>query len=192
MPDRPASSSSEGETMLSPNLHEMGTRLVDMLNQVSFLHRFPTLAGVTLACINQHLDPMKQLLEGCERDRLALAGEKHPKGYAAGPVRGEDLLSAAFDYAVKGYRTFLECLAEASVASPSETTLALKRLCEAPLVSRPQAVLDLKDVIESYSEAAAKEAAVRCEPLEDLEWQKLRIEIFYFLLDLEQATQPRA
>ena len=189
MPDRPTSSS-EGETLLSPNLHEMGTRLVDMINQISFLHRFPALAGVTLACINQHFDPMKQLLHACERDRLALAGQKHPNGYAAGPVRGDDLLSAAFDYAVKGYRTFLECLAETADASPSENTLALKRLSEAPLASRPQAVLDLKDVIETYSDAAAKKAAARLKPMDDLEWQKLRIDIFYFLLDLERATQP--
>ena len=161
-------------------------------NEVSFLHRFPALAGVTLACINQHLDPMKQLLKGCERDRLALAAQKHPGGYATGPVRGPDLLSAAFDYAAKGYRTFRERLAEAADASPSESTAALRRLSEAPLASHPQAVLDLKDLIETHSEDAAREAADRFKPLEDLEWQKLRIEIFYFLLDLERATHGNA
>ena len=46
----------------------------------------------------------------------------------------------------------------------------------------------LKDVIEAHSEAASKEAAARFKLMEDLEWQKLRIEIFYFLLALEQAT----
>ena len=192
MPDRPPSPRAEGDAMLSPDLHEIGTRLVDMLNQVSFLHRFPALAGVTLACINQHLDPMRRLLRGFEADRLLLAQKKHPDGCVAGSVRGDDLLSAAFEYAVAGYRTFLECLCETAAASDSESVSALKRLTETPLTSHPQMVLDLKDEIERFSEVAAERAAARFEPMDDLQWQKLRIDIFYFLLDLERAGRPSA
>lgn len=194
MPDPATSSTSESDPLFSTELHEIGTRLVDMLNQAGFLYRYPSLSGVTLACICQHIGPMQRLLASSEEARIALGREKSPQGYTVGCGSGADPLSAAFDYAMAGFRVFLRHVAAVAAKEESDDSSGgglelLKEVCDATRPPAAQAILRVKDLIESHGERASKDAASDFQPLEDMESQRVRHEIFYFLLDLEKRRK---
>ena len=66
------------------------------------------------------------------------------------------------------------------------------RICDASPSPDANEILKLQDVIEPLGEAAAKAASVSFQPMIDIEWQKFRMVIFYFLLDLERADADRS
>lgn len=188
-------SASNGSSLFSPELHEIGIRVVDMLNQTGFLYRFPGFAGVTLACISQHIAPMKRLLRSCEQARRELGKEQSGGGYALGKVSGPDPLIASLDYTVQGLRTFLSALSriagKAKIADHAGSSCdidALIKTFDESNAPHPETILELKEVIESFSEEAAREASKSFEPMADLEWQKFRMVIFYFLMDLQKRV----
>lgn len=181
-------------SLFTAQAHEIGTRLVDMLNQTGFLYRFPAFAGVTLACISQHIEPMTRLLRSCEQARLKLGMEKSAGGYSVGPINGPDPLGAAFEYACLGMRTFMQSLAhlsrqshDAGEAGTQDELAAFIGTCGDQAAPDPKGILRLKDTIETYSEAAAKVASGSFQPMTEIEWQEFRMVIFYFLLDLQKA-----
>lgn len=181
--------------LFSRDLHEIGTRLVDLLNQTGFLYRFPGVAGVTLACIAQHFDTLERLLAGCESRREALGESQSRDGYTVGGVNRPDPLMAAFDYACRGYRAFVDHLkAVASARSmPEADRAAITAICEARPAAAPQDFLSRRELIETMSEQAASEAAREFQVISEQDWQGLRIVLFFFLLELEKTalSEPR-
>jgi hypothetical protein len=165
----------EESPLFSGDVHDIGTRLVDLLNQVSFLYRFPALAGVTLASITQHITPLRRLLDE-HADKIAkLAKHAYPQGTNVGAFSGPDPLNTSYDYAVAGLGAFLD---------------ALEPLCSAGNLSTAQQCLDAKDAIEKHSERAAVQASEQFKPMAEAEGQLVRMVVFYFLLDLEKMHKP--
>lgn len=189
----PPSASTPATPLFGSRLHELGTRLVDLLNQTSFLYRFPSVAGVTLACISQHLDPVRRLLGACEPERSALGRSQSSAGYSVGTFLAPDPLAAAYDYAATGFRCFQDGLGQVAATVPgawtdvsAEDIAAFARICRQDEVPDPHALLAVRELIERHSEQAAQRALSRFQPMPDLEWQRLRMTIFYFLLELEK------
>ncbi|NOT01670.1 MAG: hypothetical protein HOP29_13695 [Phycisphaerales bacterium] len=185
-PDRPS--------LFSAELHEIGARLVDLMNQTGFLYRFPSFAGVTLACIVQHVDPLRRLLQSVEPRRVAAGRDESPDGYSAGDVGGPDPLVAAYDHALRGLDAFLAGLAEVvkehterGGSSAGRELSVLARICAEGSSVTPAAILEIKDAIDECGERAAARALRRFQPLTELEWQNLRMVIFYFLLNLQRS-----
>ncbi len=175
--------------LLSDDLHEIGTRVVDMLNQIGFLYRFPALAGVTLACITQHVGPLRKLLQDCEHDRVTLGRKQSSDGYAAGSVERADPLIAAYDYAVQGFRAFLRHLTAAVADSPDTSPAersALAEICDYDAPD-PQRILILKDLIDAHGEHAAAAALREFQPMDEQDWQGFRMVLFFFLLEIEKT-----
>lgn len=185
-PDRPS--------LFSDDLHEIGTRLVDLLNQTGFLYRFPSFAGVTLACIVQHVDPLRRLLRSIESRRDALGRDEAPGGYTAGDVQGTDPLIVAYQHAVCGLEAFLAGLAEVvkertegAGSSAGRELSVLARICAEGTGVTAAAILEIKEALDESGEQAAARAVRRFQPLSELEWQNLRMVIFYFLLNLQRS-----
>ncbi len=180
--------------LFSPDLHEIGSRIVDLLNQTGFLYRFPALAGVTLACIAQHLDPMRALLGAHRQERESFGRRQSPTGYTVGSITQADPVGAAFDYAETGYRTFLRHLKRVASQSPAATPddlSAIARVCDDRDPPGAEFVLRHKDVIESFSDEVVSVASAEFQPLAEDDWQGLRMVLFFFLLELEKDRNAR-
>ncbi len=178
--------------MLTADLHEIGTRLVDLLNQTGFLYRFPEFAGVTLACIAQHIEPTEALLTACKGARVRLGRSQSNDGYNVGGVTREDPLEAALQYALSGYRTFARHL-QAIVADDADIAPADRQaLIEALPGDRPgdpQQILHIKELIEARSKVVIEQAASDFEPMAEADWQGFRMVLFFFLIELEKCRQ---
>ncbi len=177
--------------LLSPDLHEIGTRLVDLLNQTGFLYRFPEFAGVTLACMAQHFTPARKLLESCEPDRKQIGHKESPEGYSIGKIERSDPLAAAYDYALEGYRTFVNHLKRVAAESTDASGQECNALSQVGDESDPQRILECKTLIETYSERAAADAQKEFHPIDEQDWQGFRMILFFFLLELEKARKPQ-
>ncbi len=198
MPNDPPASMSD-KSMFSPDIHEIGTRLVDILNQTGFLYRFPAFSGVTLACICQHIAPLQRLFAACEVERSRAIQSAAGKSFTAGNVTGPDPLAAGFDHAQAGWGAFLSALADQANRARGETQPAkhadldeIIACCHAGASADPAAFLRLKDTIESLADDAVAEAKSRFKPMSEVEWQRFRMSIFYWLIELQKQRLPSA
>lgn len=175
----------ESTLLFSPTYDEIGTRIVDLVNQVGFLYRYPEVAGVTLACISQHIQPLEKLLDGCAKLREAFSQLDYKDGSRFGDHIGADPLEAAFNYGMAGFDRFLDALrASTTVGDP-----VLQGVLEA--TERPDAkkLLSVRDAIDALGPSTVATASKSFTPIPEIEWQKLRLVIVYFLLDLQHAPQ---
>ncbi len=170
---------------------EIGTRIVDLVNQVGFLYRFPELAGVTLACISQHLQPLQKLLADCADLREAFSQLDYRDGSTFGDHTAADPLQAAYDYSLAGFDAFLDAVRQhLDKSQPSDPSLAnLRQALNRDCHPDPRKLLDLTETLDQLGPQVAPAASARFTPIPEVEWQKLRLVLVYFLLDLQHAPQ---
>ena len=180
----------ESTSILSSDLHEIGTRLVDLLNQTGFLYRFPDLAGVTLACIAQHIEPIDRLLDKYRDERESLGRQQSADGYSIGDITRLDPIQAAFDYTLEGYGAFVrhfQRLADADPELPASDRQALMDCLPPEQPRDPAGILECKDLIDARSGAAIREAVGEFQPLAQEDWQGFRMVLFFFLIELQKS-----
>ncbi len=185
MPDTP-----DDALLFSATYDEIGTRIVDLVNQVGFLYRYPDLAGVTLACISQHLQPLQKLLANCAKLREAFSLLDYKDGSTFGDYTGSDPLQAAFDYGLAGFDIVLQSLRQELEAEPSDDGVGeLRTVLSSGDRPNPKKLLAVTDAIDRLGPRVLERASASFTPLPEVEWQKLRLVLVYFLLDLQHAPQ---
>ena len=152
---------------------------------------FPELAGVTLACISQHLQPLQKLLADCADLREAFSQLDYRDGSTFGDHTASDPLQAAYDYSLAGFDAFIDAVRQHLAQSQSDTDSlgSLKEVLERDGPPDPRKLLDLTETLDRLGPQVSPAASARFTPIPEVEWQKLRLVLVYFLLDLQHAPQ---
>ena len=83
----------------------------------------------------------------------------------------------------------MNAVAEKDTGISADSRRALLEALPVERPGDPQRILEVKDLIESYSKAAIEQAGTAFEPLAEADWQGFRMVLFFFLVELEKCQR---